>query len=105
MESENGENCHFPPSDRYDIKVSYRRDSTIPVPFLCNRKQGLRVAEMGQPDVPVDRKKLVAGFVSNCGFEWRINYLTELMKFVHVDQWGRCLKNTPAEFWKTRHGS
>ena len=105
MESENGRHCHFPPSDQYDIKVSYRRDSTVPVPFLCNRNQGLRVAEMGQPDVPVGRKKLVAGFVSNCGFEWRTNYLTELMKFVHVDQWGSCLKNTPAEFWKTRHGS
>ena len=105
MESENGGYCHFPPPDQYDIKVSYRRDSTVPVPFLCERNLALRLAEMGQPDVPVGREKLVAGFISNCGFKWRIKYLSELMKFVHVDQWGKCLKNTPAEFWKTRHTS
>ena len=104
MESENGENCHFPPPDQYDIKVSYRRDSTVPVPFLCDRNLALRLAEMGQPDVPVGREKLAAGFISNCGFKWRSEYITELMKYIHVDQWGKCFKNTPGEFWKTRRG-
>ena len=104
LESENGEHCHFPPPDQYDIKVSYRRDSTIPVPFLCEGNLALRLAEMGQPDVPVGREKLVAGFVSNCKFKWRVSNFTELMKYVYVDQWGKCLKNTPGQFWKTRHG-
>ena len=33
-ESEKSNHCHFPPPDKYDIKVSYRRDSTIPLPFF-----------------------------------------------------------------------
>lgn len=102
MESENGRNCHFPPSDQYDIKVSYKRDSTVPIPFLCNADLALRVAEMGLPDVPVGRKKLIASFISGCKHKWRNDYLTDLMKYVHVDQWGKCLKNTPGDFWKTR---
>ena len=32
-----------------------------------------------------------------------MDYLHELMKYVHIDQWGKCLKNTPGEFWKNRH--
>ena len=102
QENEEGRYCHFPPPDQYDIKLSYRRDSTIPVPFLCGNNLALRVAEMGQPDVPVGREKLVVGFVSHCGYKWRQKYLTELMKYIHIDQWGKCLKNTPGEFWKTR---
>ena len=104
-EAETGQHCHFPPPDQYDIKISYRRDSTIPSPFVCLRNLGIRVAEMGQPDVPIGRKKLVASIITNCASKWRTNYLTELMKYVHVDQWGKCLKNTVGEFWKTRHGS
>ena len=102
QESEKGENCHFPPPDRYDIKVSYRRDSTIPLPFMCEKNLALRLAEMGQPEVPVGRENLVAGIISNCHFEWRVNYTTELMKHIHVDQWGKCLRNTPGRFWRTR---
>lgn len=104
-ESEKGRNCHFPPPDQYDIKVSYRRDSTVPVPFICNSNLALRVAEMGLPDVPVGREKLVASFISGCKHKWRNQYLTELMKYIHVDQWGSCLKNTPGDFWKTRHAN
>ena len=104
-EAEMGQHCHFPSPDQYDIKVSYRRDATIPSPFLCLRNLGLRVAEMGQPDVPIGREKIVAGFITNCASTWRTNYFKELMKYVHVDQWGKCLKNTPGEFWKTRRGS
>ena len=103
MEAESGPMCNFPPPDKYDIKVSYKRDSTVPKPFLCVDDAVLRLVKMGQPDIPVGRKKLVASFIGNC-IEWRINYLTELMKHVHVDQWGKCLKNTPGDFWKTRQG-
>ena len=103
MEAESGPNCHLPPPDKYDIKISYKRDSTVPKPFLCVDDAVLRLVRMGQPDVPVGRKKLVASFIANC-IEWRINYLKEMMEYVHIDQWGRCLKNTHGEFWKTRQG-
>ena len=104
-EAEKGEHCHFPPPDQYDIKISYRRDATIPFPFICEGNLGLRVAEMGQPDVPVGRDKITAGIISYCWCKWRRRYIDELMKYMHIDQWGRCFRNTQGKFWKTRHGS
>ena len=101
-ESEMGKFCHFPPPDKYDIKVSYRRNSTIPVPFFCEGNLILKLVEMGQPDVPVGRENLVAGVISNCKFQWRTKYITELMDHVHIDQWGKCFKNTVGDFWKNR---
>ena len=103
MEAENGPYCHFPPPDQYDIKISYKRDSTVPKLFLCQDNVAQRLVEMGQPDVSTGNRKLVASFVTNC-VKWRADYLKELMKHVHVDQWGNCLKNTHGDFWKTRKG-
>ena len=60
---------------------------------------------MEQPNVPVGREKLVAALVSNCrgkNYKWRVDYLRELMKYTHIDQWGKCLRNTPSDFWKNR---
>ena len=102
LESENGHNCHFPPSNQYDIKISYRRDADITNPFFCGSKLAARVAARGRPTVPEERENLVAGFISGCKHKWRNDYLTELNKYVRIDQWGRCLKNTPGDFWKTR---
>ena len=104
-EAESGEHCHFPPPDQYDIKISYKRDSTVPFPFLCEGNLALRLAEMGQPDVPVGREKIAVGFISYCWCRWRKKYIIELMRYLHIDQWGKCFKNTPGQFWKTRHGS
>ena len=104
-ESEKGEFCHFPPPDKYDIKVSYRRDSTIPLPIFCDGNHLLKLVEMGQPKIPVGRKKLVAALISNCyraTYKWRADYIRTLMKYIHVDQWGACFKNTPGGFWKNR---
>ena len=104
MEAESGRNCHFPPPDQYDIKISYKRDSTIPKPFLCVGDAAIRLVEMGQPEVPVGRENLVASIIRNC-IKWRIDYLKELMEYIHIDHWGKCLRNTPGDFWKTRHRS
>ena len=103
MEPENGPYCHFPPPDQYDIKISYKRNSTIPKPFLCVDDAAIRLVEMGQPEVPVGREKLVASFITNC-VKWRLKYLKELMKYVHIDQWGKCLRNTKGTFYKNRRG-
>jgi len=102
-EAENGPYCSLPSRDKYDIKVSYSRDSNVTWAYFCDWIPQL--TEMGQPDVPVGREKLVAGFISNCQFKWRQDYLKNLMKYVHIDQWGRCLRNTPGDFWKTRRGN
>ena len=104
MEAESGRFCHLPTPDKYDIKVSYKRDSTIPFPFFCNFNESRRIVEMGQPNLPSGNRKLIAGFIKNCiETEWRNNYLKELLKYVHVDQWGSCLKNTPGDFYKSRY--
>jgi len=80
MESESGHNCHFPPSNQYDIKISYKRDANITNPFFCGSKLAARVAARGQPTVPEERENLVAGFISGCKHKWRNDYLTELNK-------------------------
>ena len=101
QEAESGPFCHLP--RKFDIKVSYKRDSTVPTLFLCQFNKAQRLVEMGQPRVPSDNRKLVASFIHDCGIKWRTDYLKELMEYVHVDQWGSCLKNTPGDFDKTRH--
>ena len=103
MEAENSYYCHFPPRNKYDIKVSYKRDSTVPYLFLCYDNASKRMLEMGQPNVSALNKKLVASFTKNCAPKWRYKYYEEVMKYVHVDQWGQCLRNTPGDFWKTRN--
>ena len=100
LEREGSPSYPLPPPDHYDIKVSYRRDSSIPVPYMCINNLALRLVEMGQPDVPVGRKQ-TASFISNC-IKWRVDYVAEMMKIVHIDQWGACLKNTVGDFSKTR---
>ena len=103
LEAESGRFCQLPTPDKYDIKVSYRRDSTIPFPFFCNFNESRRIVEMGQPNLPSGNRRLIAGFIKNCKIKWRNNYLKELLKYVHVDQWGSCLKNTPGDFYKSRY--
>jgi len=101
-EAENGPFCSLPSPDKYDFKVSYRRDSAITWAMFCQYTP--RLTEMGQPDVPVGREKLVAGFISDCKIKWRQDYIAELIKYIHIDQWGRCFRNTPGDFWKTHAG-
>ena len=103
MEAESGPYCQLPPADQYDMKISYKRNSTVPKLFLCQDNVAKQMVEMGQPDVSPHNRSLVAAFIHNC-IEWRVDYIKELMNYVHVDQWGDCLKNTPGEFYKTRHG-
>lgn len=101
MESESGPYCNFPSPDHYDIKISYRRDSTIPKLFLCQDNVAKRLVKMGQPEVSVNNRKLIASFITNC-VKWRADYIKELMKYIHIDQWGNCMKNTEGDFSKTR---
>ena len=59
MEAENGYYCHFPPPSKYDIKVSYKRDSAVPYLFLCYDNAAKRMLEMGQPNVSALNKNLL----------------------------------------------
>ena len=45
------------------------------------------------PSDPAKRTKAVAIFLSDCSFKWRFDYVKELMKYIHVDSYGRCFHN------------
>jgi len=101
MEPEGGPDVLFPTNYQHDIKVSYLRRSNIPIPFICERDRALKLANMGQPLLPNDRRKVV-GMISNCKVQWRNEYITELMKYIEIDQLGACYHKRSVRFSKTR---
>ena len=79
-----------------DIKISYHISSSIPWLYLClpGIKQPLMDAlKLGVPS----NRHGIAMFVSDCKAtfsQWRYKYLTELMKYIKIDSYGKCLHNT-----------
>ncbi|XP_065890231.1 alpha-(1,3)-fucosyltransferase 11-like [Dysidea avara] len=80
----------LPPS--MDIRVSYKTSVTIPMLYLCLPRIKHPVLEALRLDPP-KRRHGIAMFVSDCR-SWRNKYLEELMKYVKIDSYGRCLHNT-----------
>ena len=101
MESEKGSYVHFPGNYDYDIKVSYHRDSTIPYPFFCEGDRALQLIDRGQPVVPQGRSK-VLGMISNCDSPYRNEYITDLMKYLEIEQLGRCYQTKNVKVSDTR---
>lgn len=101
MESEKGSYVHFPGNYDYDIKVSYHRDSTIPYPFFCEGDRALQLIVHGQPVVPQGRSK-VLGMISNCDSPYRNEYITYLMKYLEIEQLGRCFQTKKVKVSDTR---
>ena len=54
------------------------------------------------PSDPAKRTKAAALFFSNCGFKWRTDYINEIMKYIHVDSYGKCFHNVPEQ--QSRYG-
>jgi len=102
MESENGPHVHFPPNYNYDIKVSYHRDSDIPYPYICEGDRASRLINRGHPTVPQGRSKII-GLISNCHASPRAEYVMELMKYVEIDQFGKCFQTHKENFYSTRN--
>lgn len=75
-----------------DIRVSYTLVSTIPFPFVCWTDIQQPVLDALRLPPPKGRHG-VAMFVTDC-IEWRLKYLQELMKHIHIDSFGKCLHNT-----------
>ena len=86
-----------------DIKINFHISSTIPWLYLClpGIKQPLMDAlRLGIPS----NRHGIAMFVSDCKAsfsQWRYKYLIELMKYIKIDSYGKCLHNT--EMKSTRH--
>mmetsp|Transcript_20068 Transcript_20068/g.47864 ORF Transcript_20068/g.47864 Transcript_20068/m.47864 type:complete len:710 (-) Transcript_20068:17-2146(-) len=80
----------------WDFKVSYHISPddipTIPLGKNCRYFAAImqRSLDLGQT---FSRKGGVAGFISNCGPAFRRAYVQELMRYLRVDQFGKCHRN------------
>ena len=78
-----------------DIRISYSTSSTIPLVYLCLPGIKQYVINALQFKPPSNRHG-IAMFVSDCLLfsKWRYNYLKELMQYIEIDSYGKCLHNT-----------
>ena len=74
-----------------DIRIDHHFSSDTQFAEICS----LPVAmwESSPPPDPSQRKG-IAIVTSNCGVQWRSNYIVELMKYIHIDSYGYCWHNT-----------
>ena len=75
-----------------DIRISYHPSSAVFLSDICYLP--LYILEQRQPPNPKERKG-IALFLSDCRFEWRTQYIKELMEFVNIDSYGLCMHNVP----------
>lgn len=102
-------------ANAYDFEVGYnRRTAEVWRPFMCNevnRKVNTTIAQVllrgdprkhspssqglnaGASDAWPRRTGELAAFVSNCAAGWRLEYMRELRKHVHLDSFGGCAHN------------
>ena len=95
MEPENRP-CNNKAIQSSDIRISYSTSSTIPLVYLCLPGIKHFVIDALQLKPPSNRHG-IAMFVSDCNLwfsKWRYNYLKELMQYIEIDSYGKCLHNT-----------
>jgi len=86
--------CNNPQrSPAADIRVSYKTSATIPLLYLCLPRIKQPILRALRLDPPFNRQG-IAMFVSDCRATWRYKYLEELMKYISIDSFGKCLHNT-----------
>jgi hypothetical protein len=75
---------------RFDLTMTYRLDSDIPVPYL-----GWKFEMLRNPPSPKTAESPAVYFASNpfdrCG---RTRYVQQLMEYLPVDSYGKCLNNS-----------
>ena len=75
-----------------DIRISYHPSSDVFLSDICYLP--LHILEKRKPPDPRERKG-IALFLSDCRFQWRTDYIRELMDLVHIDSYGLCFHNVP----------
>ena len=73
-----------------DIRIDHHPSSDIMLAEICYLP--VHKWETSPPADPAERKG-IAMFTSNCGAKWRLDYLDNLTRVVHVDSYGKCLHN------------
>ena len=82
-----------------DIKINYHTSSSVPWLYLCIPENKQPVMDALKLDIPSNRRG-IAMFVSDCKVsysQWRYEYLKELMEYIDIDSYGKCLHNTEME--------
>ena len=89
MNSEAEEQAMMEPLKKADIRIDHHIASEITLTEACAIpwREGLYKT----PDP--SKRKGIAVFVSNCGAQWRTNYILELAKHIHIDSYGKCWHN------------
>ena len=73
-----------------DIKIDHHPSSEIMLAEVC----GLPVHKWEtSPLADPTKRKGIAMFTSNCEAKWRLDYFEELLKFIPIDSYGKCLHN------------
>eukprot|EP00761_Pharyngomonas_kirbyi_P012338 gb/GECH01012365.1/.p1 GENE.gb/GECH01012365.1/~~gb/GECH01012365.1/.p1 ORF type:complete len:439 (+),score=90.72 gb/GECH01012365.1/:1-1317(+) len=77
----------------FDIVATTRYDSDVPMPYFSYHLFGIF-----DPVQPKTASAPVAMFISNCRSKnGRMDYIRELMKYVPIHSYGRCMKNKTPE--------
>ena len=82
-----------------DIRMDYHPSSDVLISDMCTFLQPNR------KEIKPENRKGILLLLSDCAFEWRIQYIKELMEHVHIDSYGRCLKNSFRENDSREHVS
>ncbi|XP_055306006.1 glycoprotein 3-alpha-L-fucosyltransferase A-like [Sitodiplosis mosellana] len=82
----------YPKSIIYNWTITYRHDSTIPIPYSKWAYYDPKITHMPQTrNFAQNRTKKVAWMVSNCeAHNDRDVYVRELQKYIQVDVYGKC---------------
>ena len=79
------------PLKNADIRLDHHPKSEITMTEACGIPWKEGTYETPDPS----GRKGVALLMSNCGAQWRNDYIKELMKYIHVDSYGHCFHNVP----------
>lgn len=80
--------------DRFDLHLSFRRDSDIPVLYFMPAQ----IPELLSPPVAKTRQSLAVYFASNqFAPETRYEFVSELMKHISIDSYGASQKNSKVD--------
>ena len=79
------------PLKNADMRVDHHPKSEITMTEACGIPWKEGIYETPDPS----GRKGVALLMSNCGVQWRNDYIKELMKYIHIDSYGHCFHNVP----------
>jgi hypothetical protein len=81
---------------RFDVTMTYRMDSDIPISYLFENDTGVPLTEFVRPVPAKQPDRLVALLISSdVDTSGRLPYLKELMRHIDVHSYGRVLNNRP----------